>query len=192
MTLYFIIPVAIVLLATYIFKNSADEIAYLSAAIAVVALLVALIVAPWQLKLVLLSIVALTSTKLWFPSRQPKTASSSNLLAENSPLESLATKSEQETENPPTNLFNPWIKGSYRGVNYEHNISPFVKLSQVELKGKYRGQTWKSSQVENQAAVQPKYEIKYRGAKINPQKSAPVQGEQTQQDQINLISILPE
>lgn len=189
MTLFFIIPLTIVLLAAYIFKNSADEIAYLSAAIAVVALLVTLIVAPWQLKLALLSIVALTSTRLWFP--QLKISNSSKLLVENSQSESLATTAEKGTETSPNPIFNPLVKGSYRGIQYEHD-RPFVKLSQVKLKGKYRGQVWKSGQVETPTAIQPNFEIKYRGATVNSQKSSTVEIEPMQQEKINLTQIVPE
>lgn len=191
MTLYFIIPLAIVLLAAYIFKNSADEMAYLAGCIAVVALLVALILAPWQLKLVLLSIVVLTSTKLWFPSRELKAGSSSTMLVENADSENLTTKSEKKADNSGDNFFTTLVKGSYRGVNYEHNI-PAVQVSEVELKGKYRGQVWKSSQAETPAEVQPNFEIKYRGATINGQKSPKVEVEETEQEKINLGSMVQE
>lgn len=108
MSLSFIIPLIICLVGIYIFKNSADEIAYLAAAIALVSLLLSLILAPWPLQLLLLMSVLLSNRRH---------SVSSDLVDES-----------QEDEK---------IKLADRGGNYELN-SPTVEVAEAEVKGKYR------------------------------------------------------
>lgn len=141
MQLFFLIPLAIVPVALFIFKNSADEMAYLSAAISVVGLILSLVLAPWQIQIFLLAVVAIATRKLWLSAQRQE--------------ESLPEKD---------------IKLSYRGLNYEHN-PPEVKLTGDEIKGKYRGQVWKSPIVEEPTIIEPTFTLKYRGASVNYQKS---------------------
>lgn len=141
MNLFFLIPLAIVPVALFIFKNSADEMAYLSAAISAVGLILSLVLAPWQIQIFLLAVVAIAARKLW-----------------------LSAMSQEESEPEKE------IKLSYRGVNYEHK-SAEVKLTGDEIKGKYRGQVWKSPIVEEPTIIKPTFTLKYRGASVNYQKS---------------------
>lgn len=141
MNLFFLIPLAIVPVALFIFKNSADEMAYLSAAISVVGLILSLVLAPWQIQIFLLAVVAIAARKLW-----------------------LSAMSQEESEPEKE------IKLSYRGLNYEHN-PPEVKLTGDEIIGKYRGQVWKSPIAEEPTIIQPTFTLKYRGASVNYQKS---------------------
>jgi membrane protein implicated in regulation of membrane protease activity len=52
---------------------------------------------------------------------------------------------------------------SYRGVSYHKSNQP----NQKEVTGKYRGGTWKSSNIVQPTNSQPKFEKKYRGVKVN-------------------------
>ena len=53
MPLIFLLPLAIALIGVYFFENSADEISYLAAFAAIVGFLVSLVIAPWQIQLLL-------------------------------------------------------------------------------------------------------------------------------------------
>lgn len=141
MPFFFIVPLAIVLVAVYIFKNSADEMAYLAATISVVGLILSLILAPWQIQVSLLVLVLLVTSKrlsLFFEPTQPEPDKSAKLI--------------------------------YRGVNYEPT-SPTVEVSEGAIAGKYRGQVWKSCNVEKKAESQQTFDLKYRGVTLNCQKT---------------------
>ncbi len=62
MHLPFLIPLTTAIVAGYIFKNSADEMAYLTGVITLVNLILSLVLAPWQLQLLVLMLV-LSSTR---------------------------------------------------------------------------------------------------------------------------------
>lgn len=142
MPFFFIVPLAIVLVAVYIFKNSADEIAYLAAAISLVGLILSLILAPWQIQVSLLMLVMLVTSKRL----------------------SLFFEPRAESE-PDKNA-----KLIYRGVNYEHS-APTVEVTEGAIAGKYRGQVWKSCNVEKTPDIQPNFDLKYRGVSVNCQKT---------------------
>lgn len=64
MHLLFLIPLATSLVAAYIFKNSADEIAYLMGSITVVSIILGLVLAPWQIQLLILIFVIINTKRL--------------------------------------------------------------------------------------------------------------------------------
>jgi predicted membrane protein len=64
MNLFFLIPLTASLLASYICKNSADELAYLTAVIAAASLILSLVIAPWQLQLLVIAFVLVSTKKL--------------------------------------------------------------------------------------------------------------------------------
>ena len=64
MSLFFLIPLTASLLAGYICKNSADELAYLTAIVATVCLILSLVIAPWQLQLLVIVFVLVSTKKL--------------------------------------------------------------------------------------------------------------------------------
>ena len=161
MSLFFLIPLAISLLAVYILQNSADEISYLSAAISLVCLFVSLVVAPWQIQILLLFLVLLSARRLlkqWRP------------VAELQIESQVETQLELQDDNK-TQL-------SYRGVNYESTPST-VEVAEVEVTGKYRGQVSKVRKLENIPVSQPTSELKYRGATVIPQASSALSVEQS-------------
>jgi len=115
MNFSFMIPLTIVLVATYFLKKSSDEIVYLCGVIAVIGLLFSLMLAPWQIQLLLLIIAALWTI---------------NLRQQNQ------TVAEVDQEKKPTL--------PYWGNNYEDNSSNSGNIEVVEanLEGKYRGKFW--------------------------------------------------
>lgn len=64
MPLYFLIPLFPGLIAGYIFKKCADEVGYLAGIFAIVSLILSLILAPWQIQLMLLIVVLAAPKKL--------------------------------------------------------------------------------------------------------------------------------
>lgn len=113
MYLVFLTSLTVALSCVYVYKHASEDIAYLAAAIFWVSLFVSLLVAPWQLQLLLLMLVLLSKKR--------------NLL----PSEPLA-KSQEENK----------IQLTYRGNKYEAT-PPSVEVSKDEITGKYRGQIWR-------------------------------------------------
>jgi hypothetical protein len=64
MHLFFLMPLTTAAISAYIYKKSADEMAYLAVAILGVSLLVALILAPLFLKVAGVSLLWMTKKKL--------------------------------------------------------------------------------------------------------------------------------
>lgn len=139
----FIIPLALALVVTYILTNSADEIAYLSASILLVSLVLSLIFAPWPIQLVLV-ILVLLSNKLFSTPQSPRV--------------------EFQEDNNEKNQNQTNVKLSYRGVNYAETTPPAVEVPESEITGKYRGQVWKDPLLKNTTGLQPTKGLKYRGA----------------------------
>ncbi|HEY9742124.1 MAG TPA: DUF4278 domain-containing protein [Coleofasciculaceae cyanobacterium] len=117
MSLTFLIPVAIFLIAGYIFKNSSDEISYLAAAISLISFFFSLVLAPWPIQLLLLVLIVFSGR------------------GQSVPSEDVVESQEEEK-----------IKLLYRGGNYELP-NPTSEVTEVEIKGKYRGQIWKNRQL---------------------------------------------
>lgn len=138
----FLVPVAISLLVAYVLTNSADEIAYLAAAILVVSLFLSLILAPWPVQLLLLGLVLFSNRRISQPKRQH-----------------VAEESDDKK-----------VKLSYRGIDYEPN-SLAVEVTEDEIIGKYRGQVCKCPKVKDTTALEPVSGLKYRGASVKLEES---------------------
>ncbi len=69
MHLFFLIPLATGLVSGYIFQKSADEMAYLSGIVALISLIFSLVLAPWQIQLLVLGGVIYTTRKLLLENR---------------------------------------------------------------------------------------------------------------------------
>ncbi len=65
MRLLFLVPFTVALVSGYILSNSGQEISYLMGAVSVIGILLSLILAPWQLQLVIL-VVAIISARLFW------------------------------------------------------------------------------------------------------------------------------
>jgi hypothetical protein len=64
MTLAFLIPLFTGLVSGYVFKKSTDEIGYLPGAFAIVSFIISLVLAPWEIQLLLLVFVLVVTQKL--------------------------------------------------------------------------------------------------------------------------------
>lgn len=64
MYFFFIIPLITALVSGYIFQKSADEMAYLTGIVALVSLILSLVLAPWQIQLLVLGGVIYITRKL--------------------------------------------------------------------------------------------------------------------------------
>lgn len=124
MTWFFITPLAVALVVAYLCKNVVNEVAYLAGSLVLISLLATLILAPWQVKIVLLALVLLVSQRLL-----------------QTPNQSL----EEEEEEKKLTLH-------YRGANYEVN-PPEIDTNEVEVIGKYRGLVLKTSKPKNVTSV---------------------------------------
>ncbi len=125
MSFQFLIPLGMSAIAFWLYKRSPDEMAYLAAVIAIVSLLVSLVLAPWQVQLLLLAILALSARQF----------SLSPDLSTGAPLENPIQDREDET-NPVTDAER--IALCYRGRDYEVN-SVKVETIEREIQGQYRG-----------------------------------------------------
>lgn len=60
MHLFFLIPLITGVLTSYIFQKSADEMAYLTAVVTIISFIFSIVLAPWQIQLVILALVITT------------------------------------------------------------------------------------------------------------------------------------
>lgn len=146
MSWFFLSSLVTFLVAVYIFKNSTDEICYLTGSIAAISLLLILVLAPWQIQCLLLMLVLLSSKR--------RSLSSSSLVE------------SQHREDQSTQLV-------YRGANYKPT-PPKLEIAEGEITGKYRGQVWKAHNPVEAPLPQPVSIIKYRGAGVTDQKALAV------------------
>lgn len=194
MNFFFIIPLAVVPIAVFIYKVSSDEIAYLAASFSVVGLVLSLVLAPWQMKLVLLAIALLSSKQWWLPIVNLFSAKKPQSLAISAELKSITQNLENESEISSSELENSGDNLVYRGVNYQHT-TPSAKVSETEITVKYRGQVCKVPHLEQPTVAQPNFELKYRGTCINQQKAlVPITEQPDQVDEVTqpLVSVVQE
>lgn len=153
MVWYLIIPLGLALVVYYILKHVTDEIAHIATAILVVSLIVSLIIAPWQMQLLLLLLLFLSNIRIW-----QKTEASEDDLSPDQPK----------------------INMSYRGINYEVQ-PPSATLAKADVKkaevvlGKYRGQVLKTyypKPTQPPSKINSNFAIQYRGIKVKPQPSS--------------------
>lgn len=157
----------------YVLKHSADEIAYMSVAVFIVCLLVSLVIAPWQVQLLLLGLVLLSTQRLsqsgdvgvdgkeqsigFFVGLKNRFKVSPGRLVEGVYKSAAVLPDEVLHEHL-----------SYRGVDYDLDL-PVVEETKREITGTYRGQVWSSVEVKSSEQEKP-VEIKYRGATIKLQR----------------------
>ena len=113
MYLVFLTSLTVALICVYVYKHASEDIAYLAASIFWISLVLGLVVAPWQLQLLLLLLVFVSKKRNLLPSK---------------PL------AQPQEENK--------IQLTYRGIKYEAT-PPSVEASKDEITGKYRGQIWR-------------------------------------------------
>ena len=64
MNLTFLIPLTTCLVSGYIFKKCADEMAYLKGSVTILSLVLSIVIAPWQIQLLVLFLVISSTKKL--------------------------------------------------------------------------------------------------------------------------------
>ncbi len=128
MPLFFLVPLSAGLVTGYICKESSDEIAQLSGVAAAISLIVSLVLAPWEIQLLLLVLVITTTQKLLL-----KNEHKLKLHHYNSNVPEILEPQENNSLK---------IKQQYRGVK---DVKPNIadKIVEAEIKGKYRGIPWK-------------------------------------------------
>ncbi len=64
MALFFLIPLSICVITGYIYNRCNDEVGYLVGLFAIISLVLSLILAPWEIQVLLLAVVLVTAKKL--------------------------------------------------------------------------------------------------------------------------------
>jgi amino acid permease len=64
MVLTFLIPLLTALISGYLFTKSTDEIGYFAGGIAIISFIICLVLAPWEIQLLLLVLVLASTQKL--------------------------------------------------------------------------------------------------------------------------------
>ena len=64
MALFFLIPLCTALITGYLVKQTNDEIAYIAGVFGFICFILSLVLAPWQIQLLLLVVVLVTTNKL--------------------------------------------------------------------------------------------------------------------------------
>lgn len=159
MHLLFLIPLIFGLVASYIALNAEAEIAYLTAVITAISLTISLILAPWQIQLLILLVVVLGAKEIWqrldrnqeIEIATPNSGNSSTKEDDHSHL---------NDQNQETNL-----QRKYRGISYQHITFDQNLVEETETR-KYRGITWTKPKLPQPIVPKIKTNLKYRGNNV--------------------------
>jgi membrane protein implicated in regulation of membrane protease activity len=136
MSYLFLLPLLTAAIAAYFCQRSSDEIAYLTSVATVISLVLSLILAPWQIQLLILLTVVVIVTLLWQGREQKESVAV------------LTTETVAEKK--------------YRGATH---IEPTpAEASLTEHEGKYRGADVKITNNPSIAPPIRPSSLKYRGA----------------------------
>ena len=138
MNLAFLIPLVTGIGASYVAKRASDEIGYLMGSLTFFSFILSLIIAPWEVKMVVLAIAIASSYKFW---RQVD--EDGELEPEDSQL------SEVESDQQNTSLEQEKLMGTYRGKPYYIKVSQQRTQSQRKGNLKYRGVSVNNHQTES-------------------------------------------
>lgn len=138
----FLIPLLTALVAIYISHNSDTEISYLTGAVTVFSLILSLILAPWELQLLILVLVIAWSQKFWFKVEKGNIS---------------------DSKQPPTKEANSLDSKEFSNSSVTDNEDSIV--------GKYRGISWKKQNSQPVSVPLPKANLKYRGICIDNQQN---------------------
>ncbi|MGA1622687.1 MAG: DUF4278 domain-containing protein [Synechocystis sp.] len=143
----FLLPLGIGLIVGYKSLGSNHDIAHIVAVFAVINLLISLLLAPWEIQIILLVVVAIAVRLLWIKFESKGESDSSAALAD-SQLSKL----------------------QYRGIGYQAPETSDVsekKASQEKVVKCYRGINYQSPESSAAAPPElPKTVIKYRGKEV--------------------------
>ena len=127
MPLFFLIPLSICVITGYIFNRCSDEVGYLAGLFAIISFIFSLILAPWEIQLLLLIVVLVTTKKLLQRNEY-------NLKFEKS-------SSNYKTV-PQSKTMKREVSRQYRGANYQVKVVDTELVEAEEVTGKYRGIPW--------------------------------------------------
>jgi hypothetical protein len=134
----FLIPLLTALVAFYITYHSDTEISYLTGAVTVFTLVLSLILAPWELQLLILILIIAWSQKIWFK---------------------LETTNISESHKSQKKEVNSLVS--------EGSTNSSAKEQESSIIGKYRGISWQKPNLPSLSTPLPKANLKYRGNCIN-------------------------
>jgi membrane protein implicated in regulation of membrane protease activity len=137
MSYIFLLPLLVAVVTAYAARNSNDEIAYLTTLVALGSLLLSLILAPWQIQLLILIAVVAIVAVLW------------------------GRRERETTETPVAETAGD---KKYRGVAYTEIHEEAIE---GEQEGKYRGASVKISHTPSIAPPIRPSALKYRGASVD-------------------------
>jgi predicted membrane protein len=131
MPLLFLIPLFTGLVTGYIFKNSTDEIGQIIGVVAAISLVLSLILAPWQVQLLLLVVVLVSTKKLLQQNEyELKEQEKYQEQLNDSHKQEVISSQAQKMENEATR--------KYRGNNYQAT-DVNIEVKEGEIIGRYRG-----------------------------------------------------
>jgi hypothetical protein len=152
MDLVFFIPLTIGLVTGYAIQKADEELSYITGVVCVISLVTSLILAPWELQLLILMIIIISTGKFWF---KPTVSNSFKDQVEELQGDPV------EQENYP----------KYRGALYKPQ-NPEITVKEEQIIGKYRGTPIKSHSYVAKLAKNenPDVKLKYRGVVIDSLK----------------------
>ncbi len=140
----FLIPLATGLMSGYLSYCLLDEIAYLTGALAAICLILCLLIAPWQIQLLILVFGFIAARTLWLKIQRQVIPQMDNLI-----------------DNIP--------QRTYRGIPYATDIKEEIAEQDYKKEGTYRGKHWESNNTVLEKAENTKFIRKYRGIPLgNP------------------------
>jgi predicted membrane protein len=134
----FLISLFTSLVTGYIFKKCKDEIAYLVGIFAIVSIVITLVLAPWQIQLLLLVCVLFITQKLLKKNEY-------KLKLEENSQGKLNYSDHHEQILSQSKITEEEIARKYRGAIYQAE-NP-VEFTEGEIIGKYRGLPWRIHQL---------------------------------------------
>jgi hypothetical protein len=135
----FLIPLALGLTSGYVSKKCCDEMAYLTVSIAFVSLIISLVIAPWQVQLLLLVFVFLSSNKILHQQELRALNNIHKPLKENN--NNQHKSSSYESQQTPTQTLR-----KYGGAN-RPALDISVQKEETQLVKKYRGLPWGNNEL---------------------------------------------
>ncbi|ACK73347.1 conserved hypothetical protein [Gloeothece citriformis PCC 7424] len=148
MNLLFLIPFTTAVVSAYFFQKTSQDIAYLTGTICAVSLLITLLIAPWEIQLIIISLAIIIAR-----TGREKLQEQENYTQSIEPNDIKITPQKKEVN-------------KYRGINY--NLAPkTVTITLGKIEGKYRGNPLPSHQLSQTFMINHKPHLKYRGVDIN-------------------------
>jgi hypothetical protein len=115
MPLFFLVPLCTGLFSGYICKRYHDDIGQLAGIVAAISLIISLVLAPWEVQLLLLVLVLIATPKLLWKN-DDKVNSSVNSSINQSHSPELNHGDRQKVISPPSNSSSHILTMKYRGI----------------------------------------------------------------------------